>query len=447
MAASDSLKPLCFVLMPFGKRKSGERTIDFDKVYTEIYIPAIEDAGLEAIRADEEQTGGVIHVAMFERLILCDFAIADLTGGNANVFYELGVRHAIRRHSTLLTFAQEGGDLPFDVRPLRGIPYELTAEGRPADAAKAKRDIIARLNAAKLQAADSPVFQLVRGYPDVSKEATDTFRARERRVEEAKRAIERTPSNDSSAIAALEQSLASDPALADPGILISLLLAYRGAEAWREMVSLISRMSPELADSSLVQEQYGLALNRLERDEEAYSVTFRLIKERGATAERYGILGRILKDRWEVAHAANQTVLARGLLDQAINAYRLGFEADWRDYYPGINAVTLMARRGDNDDAFHRLVAVVRYSTERKLASGEPSYWDHATALELAVLAGDRVGAAASLSAALACSHDGMKRGSTARNLRILRDAPGNHASVDWIEEMIVVLDPPRVGR
>ncbi|MDH3530674.1 MAG: DUF4071 domain-containing protein, partial [Acidobacteriota bacterium] len=84
-------KPLCFILMPFGqKRDASGRTIDFDRVYEDLIKPSIEDAGMEPIRADEEQTGGIIHKPMYERLVLCEFAVADLTTANANVFYELG---------------------------------------------------------------------------------------------------------------------------------------------------------------------------------------------------------------------------------------------------------------------------------------------------------------------------------------------------------------------
>ena len=125
-------RPLCFVLMPFGtKPAAAGATIDFDAVYRELIRPAVEAAGLEPLRADEEMTGGIIHKPMFERLILCDFAVADLTTANANVFYELGVRHAVRPWSTVLLFAQGGTELPFDVAPLRAIPYRLTPGGTP----------------------------------------------------------------------------------------------------------------------------------------------------------------------------------------------------------------------------------------------------------------------------------------------------------------------------
>ena len=101
-------RPLCFVLMPFGKKPdAGGSVVDFDAVHRELIAPAIEEAGLEPLRAEEEMTGGIIHKPMFERLILCEYAVADLTTANANVFYELGVRHAVRPF----------GDLTAEVAP------------------------------------------------------------------------------------------------------------------------------------------------------------------------------------------------------------------------------------------------------------------------------------------------------------------------------------------
>ena len=57
--------------------------------------------------------------------------MAELTTANANVFYEFGVRHAVKPCSTVLIFAATGGAFPFDVDPLRGQPYVLGADGKP----------------------------------------------------------------------------------------------------------------------------------------------------------------------------------------------------------------------------------------------------------------------------------------------------------------------------
>ena len=113
---------------------------------------------------------------MYERLILCDFAVADLTTANANVFYELGLRHAVRQQSTVMLFAK-GCRLPFDVNGLRALPYQLTPDGKPAFAAQSVDgvDRPARGRSARADT-DSPLYQLVEDYPNIQREKTDVFR-------------------------------------------------------------------------------------------------------------------------------------------------------------------------------------------------------------------------------------------------------------------------------
>ena len=118
------MRPLCFVLMPFGTKKdASEKEINFDIVFRTFIRPAIEQAGLDPIRADEEQAGGFIHKPMYERLMFCNFAVADLSFANANVFYELGIRHALKPHTTVSIF-ESGTKLPFDTAPLRTFNYD-----------------------------------------------------------------------------------------------------------------------------------------------------------------------------------------------------------------------------------------------------------------------------------------------------------------------------------
>jgi len=125
--------------------------------------------------------------------------------------------------------------------------------------------------------------------------------------------------------------------------------------------------------------------------------------------------------------------LARGLLDNAINAYLKGFEADWRDAYPGVNVVTLMEVKDPPDPRREQLLPVVRYAVERKIAIGKPDYWDYATLLELAVLAKDEERAMKSLSNALAAIREGWEPETTAHNLRLIREArERRQESVEW---------------
>jgi hypothetical protein len=428
--------------MPFGKKPDAAGAmIDFDAVYQDLIAPAIEAAGLEPLRADEEMTGGIIHKPMFERLIFCEYAVADLTTANANVFYELGLRHAVRPWSTVLLFA-EGGRLPFDVGLLRALPYHLGADGRPADVAKDKQALLDRLNEARQSAigddpqADSPIFQLVEDFPEVAHTKTDVFRERVYYCKQLQVRLAKAREEGVEALRAVEADM-GPIAEQESGVVIDLLLSYRGVKAWPEMVALVDQMSRPLAATVMVQEQLAFALNRAGDDERAEQVLTDLIQSRGPSSETYGLLGRVYKDRWEAAAKRGEKFLARGLLDKAITAYLRGFEADWRDSYPGINAVTLMVLRNPPDLRHNELIPVVAYAVERRIATGKPDYWDYATRLELAVLAKDADKAAAALGDALATVRETWEPESTARNLRLIHEAREQRGEdVAWLQEI-----------
>jgi hypothetical protein len=420
-------KPLCFVLMPFGQKPgAGGAMIDFDAVYHDLIKPAIDAAGLMPLRADEEQAGGIIHKPMFERLILCDYAIADLTTANANVFYELGVRHAVKPATTVLLFAADGTRLPFDVAPLRSLPYQLGSDGKPADAAEDTAKLTKLLAKIKQGDVDSPVYQLVEGFPDIQHIKTDVFRDQVEysvRIKDELTAARKLKGKArAAAIRKIEQGLGPLDR-AEAGVLIDLLLSYRAVGEWKEMIRLAGAMPEPLQRSTLVQEQLAFALNRAHDSEKAEQVLLDLTRTRGPSSETYGLLGRVYKDRWEAAVKEGDKILARGLLDKAIEAYLAGFQTDWRDAYPGVNAATLMTLRTPPDARLGELLPVVRYAVERKIASGKPDYWDHATMLELAVLAKDESGATDALAKALPVIREPFEPETTARNLRLLHEA------------------------
>jgi len=166
--------------MPFGNKADATGLlIDFDAVYHQLIEPAASQAELQPLRADEEMIGGIIHRSMFERLVLCEYAVADLTTANANVFYELGIRHGMKPRSTVLLFA-ERTRLPFDVAPLRALSYAIGSDGLPTDVAATVSAVAARLRAARKALPDSPLFQLVDGIraPELDHTKTDVFRDR-----------------------------------------------------------------------------------------------------------------------------------------------------------------------------------------------------------------------------------------------------------------------------
>jgi hypothetical protein len=159
----------------------------------------------------------------------------------------------------------------------------------------------------------------------------------------------------------------------------------------------------------------------LGRRHEAERILTALIDERGPSSETLGILGRVYKDRWQEANNAGDSILAQGYLQKAVETYLAGFEADWRDAYPGINAVTLMNLQDPPDPRRTDILPVVRYAVQRKMARGKPDYWDYATLLELAVLEGNEKEARRLLPIAYSCVREGWEPKTTAGNLGMIR--------------------------
>ncbi|MDQ3978332.1 MAG: DUF4071 domain-containing protein [Actinomycetota bacterium] len=436
-------KPLCFVLMPFNiKTDASGRAINFDVVYSELFKPAIDAAGMEPLRADEERDGGIIHKPMFERLVLCPFGLADLTLANANVFYELGVRHAVRPYTTVLVFERGGQRLPFDVAPLRAIPYDVDAAGKPTNVPELVKLLTDRLQAARDPAPDSPLYQLLEGFvpPDLARLKTDVFRDRVRYSTDAKRRLAEARTKGREAVLALQHEL--EP-LADQeaGVLVDLYLSLRDVEGWEEMLALGDRMPSPLRNSVLVREQRAFALNRLGRRDEAQRILEELIEQQGPSSETYGLLGRVHKDRWHEATSAGRTAEASAHLRRAIAAYKAGFEADWRDAFPGINALTLLEIQKSGQPDFQQLLPVVRYAVERRLVSPGSDYWDHASMLGLAVLGGDAETAEREAGECLAFNPPAWQRETTTRNIRLLYEAKlARGEDVQLIEQILKLL-------
>jgi hypothetical protein len=110
----------CFVISPIGEPDSPTRKRS-DQVLKYIIRPAAEECGFTALRADEISETGIITSQVIQHVIEDAVVVADLTGSNANVFYELAIRHAIRR--PYVQIIDESDPLPFDVAGIRTIPF------------------------------------------------------------------------------------------------------------------------------------------------------------------------------------------------------------------------------------------------------------------------------------------------------------------------------------
>lgn len=420
------VRPLCFVLMPFGtKLDASGKDVHFDRVYRDVIHPAVAAAGLDCLRADEEQVGGIIHAPMYARLLLCDFAVADLTLANPNVFYELGIRHAVRPFSTVL-IAARGSRRPFDVDPLRVLHYDLDDAGNPGAVAEDVEAVRTALVRARAGVVDSPVFQLVARLrpPDLSGLNSQAFRERERDLDRLRRRVRQAEFDGTAALDALQADL-GEVHNVEPVILVELLHAFRGAQAYQQMITLVDAMPAAVAERTPVREQYALALNRVGRGRDAEELLRGLLDERGPSSETFGLLGRVYKDRWEAALRdgdGDGADLAGAWLDMAITEYRNGFDADPTDVYPGVNAVELMYLRDPDDPELAELLTVVRYSANLR-ARHRTGYWDCATLMQLAVMRRDQDDARRWLRASLATQPDAMESASTADSLRRLAAA------------------------
>jgi len=355
MPPEPPYRPLLFVAMPYGRRTEpgGSRVVDFDDLYARCIKPAAVDLGLESVRADEDAMSGIVHKPMYERLLLAEIVIADLTFANANVFYELGVRHAARPRSTILICAK-AGSLPFDVQPLRVVFYELAKDGVAGGECERLQRRLAELLAVAQEAEgapDSPPFDFFTGYPGVTlpRDVADSFRARTVHAGELSARIQAaTKLARDEARPALNELDREVRALRPPEeqLLTELLLAHRNAGSWDAMVALVAAMPASLRAAPLIRQQLALALNRRDAPGdavEAIRIIGELIDERGASPESLGILGRCYKQQWL---GKRRDSGARALLDDAIDAYRRGFSASSAQASPEREPLLLAAVAG-----------------------------------------------------------------------------------------------------
>src|SRR5688572_6348847 len=145
MPTPEESTKICFVIMPFGKKDVGKgkkkRKVDFDAIYKKIFLPAIEAVDLpeggklEPRRTDQDFFAGSITQEMFEYLEYSRFAIADISGLNFNVAYELGARHRVREAGTAI-FRQADAPIPFDIASIKAFPYEYEPARKAGESRK-----------------------------------------------------------------------------------------------------------------------------------------------------------------------------------------------------------------------------------------------------------------------------------------------------------------------
>jgi hypothetical protein len=144
---------ICFVIAPIGEAGSPVRKRS-DQVLKHIITPVCEARGYKAIRADHIDRSGMITNQIIQHIMDDPLVIADLTGRNANVFYELSLRHAIRK--PCIHMIEDDEEAPFDVTGLRMVRINMRDPDKVLDSVEeAKERIIGQIES--IQAAPSSV--------------------------------------------------------------------------------------------------------------------------------------------------------------------------------------------------------------------------------------------------------------------------------------------------
>lgn len=446
--------PHAFVAMPYGRKlgPDGKTEVDFNLVWKQLLKPALERAGFEAFRADKEQRPGDIRIDMFQELLAADLVLVDLTIPNPNVWYELGVRHALRARGVVLVYgACPGAETPkpFDVYTDRKLRYELTADGTLApNSLKSTLTALAlMLKESQLSSTRrkvSPVYQLL---PYLRQPEWKTLLV--------------AGDNEFSAVygrwmlalkTARRRMLAGDVmTLADETPVRALAVEGHCAAgdallALDQLPVALEQFECALAvdpDALVARQKRLVCLGRLGRMEEARGEAEALTTEHPGDAESWALRGRIEKMRWQsvwgdgTASAASASLAELALLARAIETYRRGFLVDPRSHYAGINTLTLMhlyrhraAQANEKVDdegltgaqALTVLQGAVHYSIESILVSQPDDYWALASRAELALLhEAPAVVGQAWLRAVLAADRDWFKLDSSCQTVRALQ--------------------------
>jgi hypothetical protein len=393
----DALRPICFMVMPFGVKPTGlgpgegPARIDFQALWFDVLEPAIDELGYEPVRADEE-LGALIIVDMIQRLAISDLVIADISIANANVYYEIGVRHAAKpAHCVLI--AADWAKPVFDLAQIRHISYKLPKEKLSADEAKDVREQLVRDISPKINA-PGPVHAAVPGFPTADLARSNAFAALVKKISafqgKVKAAVLAEEATRKTRVLALTDEYLASPTLI-PSVAIELLLVVRDHAGWADVMKLVDCLPESVRDLPLVREQRALAIGKKGSDADAIAALTALILDAGESAERRGLLGGRYKAMYRNALAERRDAEARQYLTKAIESYAAGMYLDLNEFYCSSNLPRLLRTRGRQSDEKLAVTAaeVTRAACKRREGIDPDDIWLGQTLLGQAADAAD----------------------------------------------------------
>lgn len=415
--------PVAFMVMPYGVKRTGSlegpTKVDFDALWAKVHQPLLDRLGYAPVRADQD-VGALIIVEMVQRLALADLVVADISLANANVYYEIGVRHAAQRQGCVLVTA-DWARPTFDLAQMRQLRYPL-ADGKVRAAAARRATAALSAGLAALASGTSPVFEALPGYPgriDPALRAAfqkvvttlQDFETDVRRVHHGPRAGRRTMALE------VVERYQGRPAVGEV-VAQALIVLLRDYVGWDEVLAYIDALPDSVARLPVVVEQQALGLANAGDVAGAAARLEALIDAEGATSERLGLLGGRYKQLWRAATTAAER---RRYLDAAIDAYERGMRLDLNDYYPASNLARLYRARGRRDDQQRAAEAnvVTVAACRRSLELGIADEWVRPTLLTAAFDAGSVGEARRALTAVEREGPEGWKLETTLRDLEL----------------------------
>lgn len=330
-----------FIVRPFGI-KGG---IDFDKVEKELIRPAMAQARLTGGTTGEFLQQGNIRTDMFEQLLIADLVIADISVHNANVFYELGIRHALRDKRTFLIKSRESEgkeiDVPFDLKTDRYLAYDAKDPAGAVDILSAALQL-----SLDSQDSDSPVYQLLPDLKPADPNSVAAVPADFR--EEVERAQGASRGGDLQLLAAeLDGFDWRAAGLRLVGHAQFALKDWAGAKVTWQAVREYDDMDVE-ANTFL-----ATIFQRLGDPVSSDQAVERALQSRNISpterAEIRALMGRNAKSKWEQSWAeiatieeAQKTALASPFIEESFELYRQGFIEDRNHFYSALNALAMV---------------------------------------------------------------------------------------------------------
>jgi hypothetical protein len=334
-----------FIVRPFGT-KSG---INFGDVQKYLIAPALAALDIQGGTTEPFLQAGNIRADMFQQLLVADLVVADISIHNANVFYELGIRHALQPKRTFLLRAKSKKD-PKDRGPEDEVPFDLKTDryleydpDKPADLLDAftgaLRQTVANDNR------DSPVFQML---PDLQEQERSRFLPVPQTFRDD---VELACKSRRRGLLGLLAMEAKDFFWASEGLrLIGRaqfdLRAYREAKTTWEQLYKLNPLEPE------ANQRLGTVYQRLGDLDASDQALQRVVSSKKAVpperAEALSLIARNVKDRWrsswkdQPAEKAPTAALESPDLLKAYEKYRHGFQENLDSFYPGLNALSLL---------------------------------------------------------------------------------------------------------